>query len=92
MEAIACVKCGGPIAEAAATGRPKKYCSPACRRSAEHEIRRVNVLLGKLEQQASHARLGYGCSTPASIAKLEGEIAHQEARLRALLEGGTEDE
>jgi hypothetical protein len=37
-------------------------------------------------------RLGYGCSTPASIANLEGEIARHEARLRALLEGGTENE
>lgn len=85
MEAAACVKCGGPIAEVAATGRPKKYCSPACRRSAEHEVRRINALLGKLEERASNARLGYGCPTPASIAKIEGEIAHQEARLRALL-------
>lgn len=87
-----CVKCGGPIAEASTTGRPKKYCSPACRRSAEHEIRRVNTLLGKLEERASHVRLGHGYSTPDSIAKLEGEIARQEARLRVLLEGGTEDE
>lgn len=92
MEAAACVKCGSPITEAPTTGRPKKYCSPACRRSAEHEIRRVNVLLGKLEERASNARLGFGCSTPGSIANLEGEIARHEARLRALLEGGTEDE
>lgn len=92
MEATACVKCGGPIADAATSGRPKKYCSPACRRSAEHEIRRVNVLLGKLEERASNARLGYGCSTAASIANLEGEIARNEVRMRALLEGGTEDE
>jgi hypothetical protein len=91
MEATACVKCGGPIAEAATTGRPKKYCSPACRRSAEHEIRRVNVLLGKLEEKVSNARLGYGYSGPGSVDKLEGEIARHEARLRALL-GGTEDE
>lgn len=90
MEPTACVKCGGQIADAATTGRPKKYCSTACRRSAEHEIRRVNVLLGKLEERLSRERLGFNCATPDSIARLEHEIAHQEARLRRLLEGDTE--
>lgn len=92
METTACVKCGSPIAEAATTGRPKVYCSPACRRSAEHEVRRANVLLGKLEERLSHARLGFGCSTPASIAALEAEIARHETRLLALLGGGEDDE
>jgi hypothetical protein len=51
----------------------------------------VNVLLGKLEEKVSNARLGYGYSSPGSVENLEGEIARHEARLRALL-GGTEDE
>lgn len=85
MEAASCVKCGNPIEAVAAEGRPKKYCSVACRRSAEHEIRRVNTLLGKLEERASNARLGYGVPNSDQDAKLEREISHQEARLRALL-------
>ena len=86
METRACVKCGNPIQSVAAEGRPKKYCSVACRRSAEHEIRRTNALLGKLEERASNARLGYGAPSDGQIARLEAEIARQENRLRGLLD------
>lgn len=84
MEAM-CLKCGGQIAESATAGRPKRYCSVACRRAAEHEVRRLNALLAKLEERVSNARLGFGFSSPGSVENLEGEIARQEARLRALL-------
>lgn len=80
-----CVKCGGQIAESATAGRPKRYCSTACRRAAEHEIRRVNALLAKLEEKVSNARLGFGFSSPGSVENLMSEIARQEARLRELL-------
>lgn len=91
MEAKTCPKCGGPVDPVAAANNGKKYCSPACRRSAEHEIRRVNTLLGKLEERASNARLGWGCATADSIARLDAEIERHESRLRELL-GGDDDE
>lgn len=84
-----CIKCGSPVVDTTATGRPKYYCSMACRRAAEHQIGRINRLLGKLEEQASNARLGCGYPTPEHIQLLADEIAMQEARLRALLEGST---
>lgn len=85
MEVKTCAKCGTPIDPVAAANNGKKYCSVACRRSAEHEIRRVNALLGKLEERASNARLGYGVSGADAVAKLDAEIARHETRLRALL-------
>lgn len=87
MEPRACTKCGGPIDDPVDAGRPRAYCSTACRRAAEHEIRRLNTLLGKLEEKASHARLGYGASSAKHIQELAAEIALQETRLKLLLEG-----
>ncbi len=88
-----CVKCGAPIEDPASTGRPRIYCTRACQRAAGHEVRRINVLLEKLETQASHARLGYGSEPAKRIKNLEGEIARQEARLRDLLgDLGDDDE
>lgn len=85
-----CLKCGKAIQEQAATGRPKSYCSVGCRRAAEHEIRRINSLLGKLEGDLSNARLGCGWDTDKTSKKLECEIALQESRLRALLDAAAE--
>lgn len=36
-----CRRCGGDVVQSG-SGRPKVYCSSACRRSAEFEIRRVS--------------------------------------------------
>lgn len=91
MEAKTCPKCRVPVDPVAAANNGKKYCSPACRRAAEHEIRRVNTLLGKLEERASNARLGYGAPTADSIARLDAEIERHELRLRDLL-GSNDDE
>lgn len=85
MEQRKCIKCGSPIVDTKATGRPAVYCGTACRRAAEHEVRRINSLLEKLEQQASYARLGYAAPSPAHIKRLAAEIELQETRLRELL-------
>ena len=81
-----CLKCGKPLESSTGKGRPNTYCSTACRRTAEFEIRRINLRLIKLEEQASNARLGYGMPSEGHIRKLKDEIALYEERLRVLLE------
>ena len=80
-----CLKCGSAIDGLATTGRPKSYCSIACRRSAELEVRRLNSRLEKLEGDLSNTRLGYGFEPEKDAAKLVAEIIIQEARLLKLL-------
>ncbi|MBZ0090960.1 MAG: hypothetical protein K8F27_01865 [Sulfuricellaceae bacterium] len=79
-----CLKCGLPIEGQAETGRPKSYCSVGCRRSAEHEVRRINSLLQKLETDLSNALLGRVWAD--QVPKIEAEISRQETRLRILLD------
>lgn len=79
-----CLKCGTLIWDQPATGRLKIHCSPGCRRSAEHEIRRLNGLLQKLETDLSNARLGRVWAN--DVDKIAAEILLQETRLRALLD------
>lgn len=86
MSTCTCQKCGAPVKKPAKQGRPPKYCSNACRRSAEFEVRRITDHLGKLESNYSHARLHGSASTVwLPPEKYETEIARFEARLRALL-------
>jgi hypothetical protein len=35
-----CDECGGPLPAPAATGRPRRYCSPRCRKHREHAVAR----------------------------------------------------
>jgi hypothetical protein len=52
-----CIQCGSEIeSKPNARGRPQRYCSTSCRRTAEFEIRRVNGLLGRLEERLSNLR------------------------------------
>ena len=85
MEAKRCAMCANPVDPVTAANNGRRFCSIACRRAAEHAIRRVNVLLAKLETQASHARLGYGSDPGERLKRLEAEIQFQESRLRDLL-------
>ncbi len=67
-------------------GRPKDYCSTACRRANEFEIRRLNSRIARLEDRASANRLdpiamAIGCGDGG----LAEEIALQQKRLRELL-------
>jgi hypothetical protein len=43
-----CRKCGGPLPEAATTGRLAAYCSVECWRMAELEVKRINRCLEAL--------------------------------------------
>jgi hypothetical protein len=85
-----CPKCGIPLPkQTQAKGRPAQYCSTACRRAAEFEIRRLNDVLATLEKNASHARLwGRSSSVWLPPEKYAAEIERAETRLRELLAQG----
>ena len=86
-----CVKCGLKIKLASSTGRPKQYCSPACRRAAEYEIRRVDARLAGLENDMQAHRLGRMMDINGdNAALLTLEIARAELRLKELLAAGQE--
>ena len=88
-----CIKCNGQLPEQAGQGRPSLYCSKACRKSAELEVRRLNEQLARLEEEAAHARMFGPSSTvwrPPEV--YQAELDRIEARLRALHEGDTTEE
>lgn len=83
-----CIKCKQPIQENTTKGRNKSYCSEACRRASELEIRRINGRLVVLERITESYRL------KVPVMPLQGEeeeilaeIELQEKRLRELFSG-----
>lgn len=96
----ACVICGTPRPRAT-TGRPPSYCSVACRRVAEFELRRLDRQLGDLEVDrddarstlAQYERFGPPGTRSVAIeehalAEAEQAIATKTERMRLLLAGG----
>jgi hypothetical protein len=47
----------GEVIEVPKTGRPPRYCTVSCRRSAEYELRRQQALLLRAEKAYQDARL-----------------------------------
>jgi hypothetical protein len=87
-----CPQCGRSIKPAPGVGRPKTFCSVACRRAAEFEIRRCNERLAYLERLASDLRLTTertGWEIPGEM--LQAEIERQAKRLRDLCAGDEEE-
>ena len=91
-----CIKCCKPL-EKPATGRPPRYCSRACRRAAEYEIRRLNRHLGRLEterEELRHSRIKLGDWLGRSHRQRVNDnrkaLAEKETRLRELLEEAAE--
>jgi hypothetical protein len=86
-----CKNCGGKLPAASGRrGRPQAFCSVACRRASQFEIRRINVRLGVLEDRLSESRLpkpnAFGLAIDEDDPKLlEQEIALQRRRLLDLL-------
>ena len=83
-----CIKCKVEFEEATDIGRTKKYCSMACKRSAELEVRRINERLSSLEKIAEAYRL----KTPmldiyGSEEAVLAEVELQEQRFKKLLDG-----
>lgn len=91
-----CVTCNKPIESTAKTGRPRDYCSAACRRMAEREILRLEKRIAGLEEDL----MRYRCLAPDTvlgdgrvrevIARHEAELKNQNDRFRLLLSGSEE--
>lgn len=95
MSSEKCKKCRAEIGHSQSrVGRPKRYCSPSCRRAAEFELRRLNDHLTALEGLLMHVRqaiarrdpMGFdGWGKPAlAEVRIAEEIARLEARLKEL--------
>ncbi len=87
LAATECVKCSRPLPEQSGPGRPPIYCSTACRRAAEYELRRVQASLEHVEEQVRACAFGWYGRKPAHAGPYEGERVRLEARLRLLLGG-----
>src|SRR5262245_31291144 len=48
-DAMTCVRCGSPFEQREGPGRPALYCGEACKRLAEHEVRRIDRRLARYE-------------------------------------------
>jgi hypothetical protein len=91
-----CLTCGGPL-PAPGRGRPRAYCSPACKRSAEFAVRRAQRHLVAAEAEVRRLRTsiaagsGWGDYQQKALDHLLAEeIPALEARLRDLLAGGAD--
>ena len=87
-----CRKCLRPLPDQPATGRPKIYCSPTCRRMSEFEIGRVNRLIDTLEDSLARFRSGLATSFFYDIPAIEAALERQRNRMHELLEPDEPDE
>jgi hypothetical protein len=98
-----CAVCGGPV-ESKARGPAPTYCSTPCRRAREYELKRLQVRLGRLEEEHDQARVRVAEFTAhppmgtkvlpkarARLEELELLIAEERARLLELLANPEED-
>ncbi|MFH0244438.1 hypothetical protein ACGRHY_18940 [Streptomyces sp. HK10] len=67
------------------------YCSTGCRRAAEYELRRLQHALEAVEERARAYRFGQFGRSKEPPAEVEEERLRLEARLRELLDDGSED-
>lgn len=92
-EKVCCRKCGAAL-KRPKTGRPPVWCSTACRRAAEYEVKRVNRRLEVLETQRDRLisdgdngmRYMGGRTHAQQIKGVQTAINKNEERLRSLLE------
>lgn len=93
-----CAECGEPLVPSG-TGRPPKYCSTVCVRSAEYAMRRAQSLLrraeAKLQDLGSVAAVADQWERRAVDKRLafwEAEVERLRVELRAGLAGGVSGE
>jgi hypothetical protein len=93
-----CLKCGVALSEEPTGGRPPSYCSAACRRAAEFELRRLQRAIESAEKERDRCQRKvdgvqphYGNpDRPAhELAWWTRRVATLEARLRELLADGS---
>lgn len=86
---MGCAECGEPVQQPAGRGRPRSYCSTACRRGRERRLAARQRSLARLRVSAvqwraladAHPRVDYA----ATAARLEAELVRRTA------EGGSGD-
>lgn len=84
-----CAKCDGDMPEQEGVGRPRKFCSTACLKSATKEIRRLDTRIARLELIESESRI---CNRIQHAARIRIEIEELEVRMRTLLGAGEIDD
>jgi hypothetical protein len=74
-----CPYCGREIPPPGAQGgRPRRWCSAGCQRSGEAKMRRINLVLKRLElDKVWQERNGRHAAT---IERIDAQIAEQQAR------------
>ena len=85
-----CKMCSRELAAATGAGRPPRYCSVACRRAAEFEIRRLDKRIDGLEDQISLVRRSRMMVMGVDVDLVEAEILRLRDRLLELLGDGSE--
>jgi hypothetical protein len=93
VKASRCRECG-TLVDPAATGRPAVYCSPVCRRAAEYDLRRSQVLLTRAQrcEQDAGLRLMTASSyrlddEQKALDYWRAEVKRLRDKLRAMLAG-----
>ena len=87
MKPVCCSRCGAAL-EHAATGRPRRYCSKACKRLVEFEILRLQTEMTRLLEQESELQRYAGQLGPAYAEEegryLSDRMGALQERLRVL--------
>lgn len=91
-----CRKCGRRLPRAEGPGRPPRWCSTGCRRSAEYAVKRLNRRIERLEVRLDDDRgppnekdafgMGIGPKRSERHEETRATIRELEARLAELLE------
>jgi hypothetical protein len=91
-----CLVCGEPLTKPK-TGRPPRYCSTTCRRSAEFSIKRLNAHLLQLEARRDHLRrrlqtdklyASHRRDLERQVQALDSDCGRYQAELTALIGKG----
>jgi hypothetical protein len=78
-----CVKCDAELRPSGPRGgRPSRFCSEGCKVSAEAEMRRLNVVLRRLEDARANEPLRWGYSGDAD--KVQGAVARYDDAIAPL--------
>ena len=88
MDGLVCRTCKAPLTLPKA-GRPPSYCSVGCRRMAQHEIRRINKTISRLQESAAYYYVDGRIVLPDDAAQAEfiaAELVKARKRLQELLD------
>jgi len=77
LQVTHCVKWGSEL-DRGGRGRPSRFCSEGCKKSAEAEMRRINTNLRSLELR--RAGLVFGPRAEEARRSCDGPIAELQAR------------